>query len=100
VQRHDDIDPHSQPELHIKPKGDNWIRAPPDHVVPLHVNLLTNLPQSTACIPATSDKQHEILAAAIDVKTQANVNLSDTQKTLLMLRGRLDMSDFASFNGW
>jgi hypothetical protein len=27
---------HFQPELHIKPKVDNWMRAPPDHVVPLH----------------------------------------------------------------
>jgi hypothetical protein len=89
VPTHDDIDPHSQPELHVKPKGENWIRAPPDHVVPLHFNPLTNLPQLAACIPATSDEQHEIHAAAIDVTAKSNINLSDAQKTLLMLHGRL-----------
>jgi transposase InsO family protein len=89
VPTHDDIDPHSQPELHIKPKVDNWMRAPPDHVVPLNFSPLINLPQLTACIPATSNHQHEILAAAIDVTAQANANLSDAQKTLLMLHGRL-----------
>jgi transposase InsO family protein len=89
VPTHDDIDPHSQPELHIKPNVDNWIRASPDHVVPLHFNPLINLPQLTACIPATFHHQHEILAAAIDVTAKANTNLSDAQKTLLMLHGRL-----------
>lgn len=89
VPTHDDLDPHSQPELHIKPKVDHWMRAPPDHVVPLQFNPLVNLPQLTACIPSTSQRQHAILAAAIDVTAQANANLSDAQKTLLMLHGRL-----------
>ena len=89
VPTHDDIDPHSQPELHIKPKVDNWMRAPPDHVVPLNFNALVNLPELTACIPATSNHQRKVLTAAIDVTAQANANLSDAQKTLLMLHGRL-----------
>jgi GAG-pre-integrase domain len=60
-------------------------------VVPLNFNALqlVSLPQLTACIPATSNHQHKVLAAAIDVTAQANANLSDPQKTLLMLHGRL-----------
>jgi hypothetical protein len=50
---------------------------------------LINLPQLTACIPSTSNYQHEILDAAIDVTAHSNANLLDAQKTLLMLHGCL-----------
>ena len=86
---HDDKDPGSTPELHIKPLMSNWIRAAPEKVVAATFHPLTNLPQVIASIASTSKLHREALISSIDLMERDNVNLSDSQKSLLMLHFRL-----------
>jgi hypothetical protein len=82
-------DPDSVPELHIMPKRPNWRRSPPEKIVPARYHPLTKLPTAQASIGPYHAGHQEALAMSIDVTDTGNANLSDAQKTLLMLHYRL-----------
>ena len=85
----DQMDPDSIPELHIMPKHPHWRRSPPERIVPARYHPLTKLPTAQASIATCHTSHHEALAMSIDVTDTHNANLSDAQKTLLMLHYRL-----------
>jgi hypothetical protein len=79
VTTHDDIDSYSQPELHIKPKVDNWMRAPPDYRCPCT--------SATQSICSRSSARDYCCCHRCYSTTQCQPG--DVQKSLLMLHGRL-----------
>ena len=85
----DEKDPDSTPEILIMPKHPHWRRQTPERVVVARYHPLTKLPTVQASIGSHHVSHQEALAMSIDVTDTQNVNLSDAQKTLLMLHYRL-----------
>jgi hypothetical protein len=82
-------DPDTVPEFHVKPTGPKWASSPTLHVIPCYWHLLSNLPALLATVAGSVDTQREILTSALELTDKANLNLSDSQKALLMLHYKL-----------
>ena len=86
---HDESDPDTIPEIHIKPKGVKWTTAATIQVVPCGWHPRSDLPTLNATVESIQAKHEEALFAAADLTVKHNENLSDAQKTLLMLHYKL-----------
>lgn len=85
----DEEDPDIFPEFHIKPKGSRWTMAPTQQVIPCTWHPRTHLPTLSATVEVVQSKYEEVLLSAIDLTDKSNRNLTDGQKTLLMLHYKL-----------
>jgi len=88
VPTNDDMDPDTLPEIHVKSKAKGWLRAPPIQVIECSWSS-SNLPTLQSTTTIGQDNQLEALQSAVDVTSKSNQNLSDAQKTLLLLHYRL-----------
>jgi hypothetical protein len=71
--------------MFIMPKVKIWARCLAEKIAPARFHRLTKLPTVYASIGPVHANHHEALTMSIDVTDSHNANLSDAEKTLLML---------------